>query len=71
MGKTGLRYGAMWLREALAGTTEGAQEQDPRQELRRYLQAPLSTEDVDDVVKWWGVSILFSVHASESTSTND
>ena len=71
MEKTGLRYGAMRLREALAGATEGARERDPRQELRRYLQAPLSTEDVDDVVKWWGVSTFFQFRVPELISADD
>ena len=55
MAKIGLRYGATWLQEALADSFETGQTQDPRQELRRYLQAPLS-KNVDDVVQWWDVS---------------
>jgi hypothetical protein len=30
---------------------------NPRQELVSYLSSPV--EDVDDVVKWWGVSVSY------------
>jgi len=31
--------------------------QDPRQELKNYLDSSL--EDTSDQIKWWGVSYLF------------
>ena len=36
--------------------------QAPHQELIDYLAAPL--EDVNDIVAWWGVSIIFILFCS-------
>jgi hypothetical protein len=50
-----VQYGHSWTR----ATVEVQRAQDcagrnPHEELDQYLAAPL--EDVDDVVRWWGVS---------------
>ena len=51
-------YGHSWMCDAIksrlaADTASRA----PRQELIDYLAAPL--EDVNDIVAWWGVSVIF------------
>ena len=49
-------YGASFLQAAIQ--RRAAVElvnQDPRQELREYLAAPLD-DGTEDVVHWWGVS---------------
>jgi hypothetical protein len=33
---------------------------NPRKELEQYLAAPL--EDVDDIIRWWGVSCFLVCH---------
>jgi hypothetical protein len=49
-------YGSTFIKSTLEKSL-GPQEttiQDPQKELCDYLDSPL--EDVDDPVKWWGVS---------------
>jgi hypothetical protein len=48
--------------KVLARKQQDASVNDPREELKAYLDSPL--EEVDDVVVWWGVSLLPSRNSS-------
>ncbi|KAF7372005.1 Zinc finger BED domain-containing protein RICESLEEPER 2 [Mycena venus] len=48
-----VQYGHSWMKaKILARKQQDASVNDPRQELKAYLNTPL--EEVDDVVAWWG-----------------
>ena len=51
-------YKHSWMRNTIKSClATDAASQAPYQELIDYLAAPL--EDVNDMVAWWGVSIIF------------
>jgi hypothetical protein len=48
-------YGSTFIKSTLQKSLAPQETtQDPRKELREYLDGPL--EDVNDPIKWWGVS---------------
>jgi hypothetical protein len=53
------QYGHSWMRSTILARQSSEQNIDPRHELILYLTSPL--EEVADVVRWWGVSILLCI----------
>ncbi|KDQ54243.1 hypothetical protein JAAARDRAFT_135765, partial [Jaapia argillacea MUCL 33604] len=52
-------YGSSWMRSAVqAHQAASLANQDPYQELKSYLEAPLEDLDDGEVVRWWGHHIL-------------
>lgn len=54
------QYGHSWMRSTILARQSSEQNIDPRHELTLYLTSPL--EEVADVVRWWGVSILLCIY---------
>ena len=51
-------YGAAMMQKRIKNRLEQEKNaQDPRQELKNYLDSPL--EDTSDQIKWWGVCYIF------------
>jgi hypothetical protein len=51
------QYGYTWMRAAVKLRQDADRaKRRPREELRAYLSSPL--EDTENVVLWWGVSII-------------
>ena len=51
-------YGAAMMQKRIKNRLEREKNaQDPRQELKNYLDSSL--EDTSDQIKWWGVSYSF------------
>ena len=51
-------YGAAMMQKGIKNCLEWEKNaQDPRQELKNYLDSSL--EDTSDQIKWWGVSYSF------------
>jgi hypothetical protein len=60
------RYGSSFLLDAVQSVkqTERAKAH-PRDELKAYISSPL--EEVDDVLRHWGVSDCFVLHCSQNS----
>lgn len=59
-GTAGGSYGYSWMRATVRSRKDAERAKtNPREELRMYLESPL--EDVQDVVLWWGVSLMLTL----------